>query len=82
LKQLFNAREGGALRHTINKRLLGLPPLKAGATKGYTVDLDALVGNYWQAMGWNAENGQPTEECIWELELNEYLQEWKSHGQD
>jgi len=73
LKQLFNAREGGALRHTINKRLLGLPPLKAGAARGYTVDLDALVRNYWQAMGWNTEDGHPTKECIRELDLNEYL---------
>ena len=73
LKQLFNAREGGSLRHAINQRMLGLPPLTAGATKGSSVDLDALVRGYWQAMGWNTENGQPSEECIRELELNEYL---------
>ncbi len=73
MKQLFNAREGGSLRHAINKRLLGIPPLAAGAAKGYSVDLDALVKKYWQALGWNLENGQPTEECISKLELKEYL---------
>jgi aldehyde:ferredoxin oxidoreductase len=73
IKQLFNAREGGSLRHAINKRLLGIPPQKAGAGKGYTVNLDKLVKNYWQVMGWNTDNGKPTEESIRELELNEYL---------
>jgi len=73
LKQLFNAREGGSLRHTINKRLLVIPHLKAGKEKGFKVDLDALVRDYWKAMGWNTENGQPTEESIRDLELNEYL---------
>jgi len=73
LKQLFNAREGASLRHAINKRLLGIPPLTAGSAKGYSVDLDTLVRKYWQAMGWNPENGQPTEKCLFDLKLNEYL---------
>lgn len=73
LKQLFNAREGGSLRHDINKRLLGIPPLKAGAGKGRTVDLDGLVRTYWHAMGWSEENGLPTDKCVHDLGLEEYL---------
>lgn len=73
IKQLFNSREEGSLRHDINKRLLGVPPLKAGSARGRTVDLDGLVRAYWQAIGWNEENGLPTDECIHHLELEEYL---------
>jgi aldehyde:ferredoxin oxidoreductase len=59
LKQRFNAREGIPLRHTISRRALGLPPQEKGANKGRSVDLDALVREYWKAMGWDAETGMP-----------------------
>jgi aldehyde:ferredoxin oxidoreductase len=60
--------------------MLGLPPLTAGAAKGFSVDLDALVRGYWQVMGWNPENGQPTEECLRELELKDILGEWSDNA--
>ena len=53
--------------------MLGIPPLKAGSSRGWTVNLDGLVRSYWKAMGWNADNGMPTDDCIHKLGLDEYL---------
>ncbi|PKN84224.1 MAG: aldehyde ferredoxin oxidoreductase [Chloroflexi bacterium HGW-Chloroflexi-8] len=59
LKQAFNVREGIPLRHTINPRATGHPPLNQGANRNTFVDLDALVPLYWQMMGWDPQTGQP-----------------------
>ena len=75
LKQLFNAREGIPLRHTINRRALGLPPQTEGANKGASLDMDAMVRNYWAASQWDPETGMPTLECLKHLGLDERLNE-------
>lgn len=73
LKQLLNAREGIALRHAINPRLLGIPPLKTGASRGRTVNLDDLVRSYYQIMDWHSDSGMPTQDCIQNLGLNQVI---------
>jgi aldehyde:ferredoxin oxidoreductase len=70
LKQLFNAREGISLRHTINRRALGLPPQSEGVNKGVSLDIEAMVRNYWAASEWDPETGMPTPECLKRLHLD------------
>lgn len=67
LKQLFNARNGVSLRHAVNRRALGLPPLRHGANRGRSVDLDRLVPAYWEASGWNPRTGVPRPETLAQL---------------
>ncbi|MBE0698326.1 MAG: aldehyde ferredoxin oxidoreductase C-terminal domain-containing protein, partial [Anaerolineaceae bacterium] len=74
LKQLFNAREGLSLRHTINPRAVGTPPLKSGANRGRSLDLDRMVRNYWLVSGWDPENGMPLPDTINTLGLREIIQ--------
>jgi aldehyde:ferredoxin oxidoreductase len=69
LKQLFNARQGAALRHTISRRVLGLPSLKSGANRGRKVDLEPLVRTYWEYFGWDPTTGMPTRETALQLGL-------------
>jgi aldehyde:ferredoxin oxidoreductase len=71
VKQLFNAREGIPLRHTINPRAIGLPPLKNGANQGRSLDLDRMVQGYWSASGWNPENGLPEKDTLQMLGLED-----------
>jgi aldehyde:ferredoxin oxidoreductase len=74
LKQLFNAREGISLRHTINPRAIGAPPLRSGANHGRTLDMDRMVRNYWSESGWDPENGMPLPETLITLEIKEMVQ--------
>jgi len=69
LKQMFNARQGADLRHTINRRTLGLPPQARGANRGRTLDMDAMVRAYWEASGWDENSGMPTTETLYNLGL-------------
>ena len=69
LKQMFNVREGMPLRHAINPRVLGLPPVPHGANQGRSLDMDAMVRAYWQESGWDPETGIPTESTLTTLGL-------------
>lgn len=73
LKQLFNAREGIPLRHAINLRAIGLPPMTHGANRGVTLDMDRMVKEYWACSGWHTETGEPLPETLAELGLDKYL---------
>ncbi|MEA4812658.1 MAG: aldehyde ferredoxin oxidoreductase family protein [Anaerolineaceae bacterium] len=64
LRQAFNSRQGAPLRHKLNARLIGAPPLMQGANKGRSVNLDELVPLYWELMGWNPATGQPPSEDL------------------
>ena len=69
LKQMFNAREGITLRHTVNRRALGLPPMQHGANQGRSLDMDAMVRAYWLASGYDPDSGIPTEQTLAALGL-------------
>ncbi len=51
-------------------RVLGNPPLEEGPTAGRTVDLDAQVEDYLEAMGWDPKTGVPKQETLHELGLD------------
>ncbi|MHA1235492.1 MAG: aldehyde ferredoxin oxidoreductase C-terminal domain-containing protein, partial [Promethearchaeota archaeon] len=46
--------------------------LPSGESKGQKVELDALLDDYYNVMGWNS-NGVPKEEKLKELELTQYF---------
>lgn len=61
LRQAFNQKHGAPLRHEMSNRLIGKPPLREGANKGWSVPIEELVPLYWQGMGWNPDNGRVAE---------------------
>jgi len=74
LRHSFNVREG--LRPADFKlpdRLIGKPPLVAGPSAGVTIDIDTLVKEYYEAMGWNPQTGVPARERLEKLGLAEVV---------
>ena len=70
LRVAFNLREGvrnAAFR--LPPRVIGNPPLQAGATKGVTVDLDVQQNEYFEEMGWSPE-GVPSAASLERLGLS------------
>jgi aldehyde:ferredoxin oxidoreductase len=72
LCRLFNVREGFDRRQdTLPARNLS-QPLGDGPARGQVVELDRMLDEYYQRMGWD-ENGIPTQKRIHELGLDELL---------
>jgi aldehyde:ferredoxin oxidoreductase len=70
LKQLFNIKHGiDPLSLKVNPRVVGEPPLTEGPNKGRSFDLEKMMKDYWQEIGWERETGKPTAETIEELGL-------------
>jgi aldehyde:ferredoxin oxidoreductase len=75
LRQMFNICQGVDPRSLkISKRLTGDPPLEWGPNRGAGFDLDLLMHDYWQAIGWGADTGIPTTETLHALDLLEIVQ--------
>jgi aldehyde:ferredoxin oxidoreductase len=70
IKQLFNVRQGAALRHAIHPRAIGQPPMAHGANRGYSLDLDGMVRAYWKEAGYHSETGLPAAETLVGLRLH------------
>ncbi len=71
LRTAFSLREGvRSIDVEVPPRVLGDPPLEEGPTAGRTVDLDAQVEDYLNAMGWDPETGVPKPETLRELGLD------------
>ncbi|MHA1499457.1 MAG: aldehyde ferredoxin oxidoreductase family protein [Promethearchaeota archaeon] len=72
LERLYNVNLGMDRRNdTLPKRFLE-ESLPSGESKGQKVELDALLDDYYNVMGWNSK-GVPTEEKLKELELTQYI---------
>ncbi len=71
LKQAFNVKHGIDPREIrVPDRMLGRPPLAAGANKGRSVALETLREDYWQTMGWDPLTGIPRPETLQRLGLS------------
>ena len=72
LRIAFNLREGvrNLTDFQLPDRVIGRPPLEAGPTAGRTVDVDAQVTDYLEAMGWDTQTGVPKRETLLELGLD------------
>lgn len=72
IRQAFNVREGfNALEHLVPPRIIGLPPLEEGATKGITVDIAALRNDFLKAMKWDMTTLRPSAQRLIELGLED-----------
>lgn len=72
LARLFNVREGLARQEdTLPERSLA-HPLPSGPAKGHVVELDPLLDEYYELVGWD-ENGVPTPRRVRELGLDELV---------
>jgi len=70
LRVAFNLREGMKnVDFKVPGRLVGRPPLQAGATKGVTVDAELQQKEYLEEMGWSAD-GVPSRETLERLGLD------------
>jgi len=70
LKQMFNIRQGidpWDLR--LSPRAYGVPPQDRGPNMGRTFDLDQMMRDYWEALGWDSNTGVPTLDTLVALGL-------------
>ena len=72
LERIYNVRIGfDRSNDTLPRRFLD-ETLPRGESKGQRVELDALLDDYYNVMGWNS-NGIPTKKKLNELKLNKYI---------
>lgn len=77
MRHAFNIREGIKPSHmTIPKRSVGNPPLNEGPLKGYSIDVELLGRNFFEAAGIDYNTGKPHKEKLEELGcLDEVLED-------
>ncbi len=77
LRQAFNIREGiDPSQVKLPPRLAGIPPKDEGPLAGITVDVDTLAREYWEAMGWDAATGHPTQDTLERLGLARLVEDF------
>lgn len=69
LERLFNVREGFGRKDDILPARFLEEPLKEGIIKNHTVDLYAMLDEYYRVRGWGLESGSPSEEKLRELNI-------------
>jgi aldehyde:ferredoxin oxidoreductase len=74
LKQLFNIKHGiDPLSLKPSPRSVGDPPLTQGPNKERSFDLDKMLRDYWQEIGWDRNSGNPTAETVDALGLKDII---------
>ncbi len=72
VRQAFNSREGfNPLAHPLMGRIVGPPPLPAGATAGVVLDMKTLTGDFLAAMDWDPVTARPRASKLVELGLED-----------
>ncbi|MFO8019759.1 MAG: aldehyde ferredoxin oxidoreductase family protein [Promethearchaeia archaeon] len=72
LERMYNVKLGLDRKDdTLPKRFLE-EPMPKGPSKGQKVELDALLDQYYDIMGWSS-NGIPTDQKLTELDLNDLI---------
>ncbi len=65
MRQAFNVGQGiSPASFIMHDRMAGVPPLDSGPLRGKTVPIRDMVGQYWQAIGWDPETGVPGPEIL------------------
>ncbi len=71
LKQSFNIKHGIRPKDfKISDRALGIPPQDRGANKGRTVDIEKMMQDYWEELGWDRETGDPLKDTVERLGID------------
>ncbi|MHB1131324.1 MAG: aldehyde ferredoxin oxidoreductase family protein [Chloroflexota bacterium] len=72
LRHAFNVREGfKPSDFPLPNRMIGKPPVNVGPTAGVTIDIDTLVGEFHDAMGWDRVSGAIAKENLAKVGLAE-----------
>jgi len=68
MRHLFNVREGLKRDdHTINGRVIGVPPMTDGPHKDITIDVEKLSTMYFEAMDWDQKTLVPSKAALEDL---------------
>ncbi|MCP4692524.1 MAG: aldehyde ferredoxin oxidoreductase family protein [Desulfobacterales bacterium] len=71
LRKAFNMREGiTPADHKISNRALGKRPLSRGPLKGKSVDMDRMMKQFYDTLGWDMVKGGPDGARMKELEID------------
>ena len=68
LERLYNAGLGFDRKDDVLPRRLVREPMPSGPSEGHVVDLEPMLDDYYDAMGWD-KNGLPTNTKLAELGL-------------
>jgi aldehyde:ferredoxin oxidoreductase len=72
IRQAFNIREGvNLVAAPIPERAYGRPPLTAGPTAGISVDVETMLREHLEEMGWTQDEARPTAQKLKELGLDD-----------
>jgi len=72
VRQAFNWKHDiRPMEVVISDRALGRPPLEAGPTAGYTVELEKLTAEYFEDMGWDPATGKPSLDRLRQLGIED-----------
>ena len=78
LKRCFNVREGLRREDDTLPKLM-FEPLEDGPAKGECIrDLDGMLDEYYEAMGWDLSNGVPTMETLARLDMEDVARALRS----
>jgi aldehyde:ferredoxin oxidoreductase len=71
LRKAFNVREGiKPADHKLSDRALGKTPLTRGPLKGVTLNMDDLMKEFFDTVGWDPAGGGPTPAKMKELGID------------
>jgi aldehyde:ferredoxin oxidoreductase len=84
LRNAFNVREGIDARRDCRPhgRVLGDPPLSNGPSRNVTIDIDTMAAEYYDAFGWDPENGRPRPAHLKTLGMEELIDAFAPHTGD
>jgi len=80
LERAFNVREGVTRKDDVLPERLLKEPMPEGASKGYVVELEPMLDEYYEQRGWNVETGIPTKVELKELGLADVAAELERLG--
>ncbi len=74
LRHLFNLKAGINFKDfKFPERVLGNPPLAEGPTEGVSIDLELLVKEYLEELGFDQKTTQPSQEMLSELNIAQFV---------
>jgi len=74
LQRCYNARHGITRADDRLPRRFSEEPSPSGNARGETIQLEAMLDEYYQLRGWDPETGWPTKEKLRELGLDEAIE--------
>lgn len=70
IERAFNIREGLTRKDDTQPERMLKEPLPSGPSKGYVVNLERMLNEYYTLRGWDLETGYPTRKKLVELGLD------------